>query len=68
MSPTITISANAAKGIFYFVDEEWEVNGLDSLKEEKRESYSFGYDATGIRSLGNKKGLYIINGKKYLMK
>ena len=68
MSPSITISANAAKGIFYFVDEEWEVNGLDSLKEEKCESYSFGYDAIGIRSLGNKKGLYIINGKKYLMK
>ena len=68
MSPSITISANAAKGIFYFVDEEWEVNGLDSLKEEKCESRGYGYDATGIRSLGNKKGLYIINGKKYLMK
>lgn len=68
MSPSITISANAAKGIFYFVDEEWEVNGLDSLKEEKCESFGNGYDATGIRSLGNKKGLYIINGKKYLMK
>ena len=68
MSPSITISANAAKGIFYFVDEEWEVNGLDSLKEEKCESYGYGYDATGIRNLGNKKGLYIINGKKYLMK
>ena len=68
MSPSITISANAAKGIFYFVDEEWEVNGLDSLKEEKCESYDYGYDANGIRNLGNKKGLYIINGKKYLMK
>ena len=68
MSPSITISANAAKGIFYFVDEEWEVNGLDSLKEEKCESHGYGYDATGIRNLGNKKGLYIINGKKYLMK
>ena len=68
MSPSITISANAAKGIFYFVDEEWEVNGLDSLKEEKCESCGNGYDATGIRNLGNKKGLYIINGKKYLMK
>ena len=68
MSPSITISANAAKGIFYFVDEEWEVNGLDSLKEEKCESYGYGYDVTGIRNLGNKKGLYIINGKKYLMK
>lgn len=68
MSPSITISANAAKGIFYFVDEEWEVDGIDSLKEEKCESYDYGYDANGIRSLGNKKGLYIINGKKYLMK
>ena len=68
MSPSITISANAAKGIFYFVDEEWDVNGLDSLKEEKCESHGYGYDATGIRNLGNKKGLYIINGKKYLMK
>ena len=68
MSPSITISANAAKGIFYFVDEEWDVNGLDSLKEEKCESCDYGYDANGIRSLGNKKGLYIINGKKYLMK
>ena len=68
MSPSITISANAAKGIFYFVDEEWEVNGLNSLKEEKCESHGYGYDATGIRNLGNKKGLYIINGKKYLMK
>ena len=68
MSPSITISANAAKGIFYFVDEEWEVNGLDSLKEDKCESYGYGYDANGIRNLGNKKGLYIINGKKYLMK
>ena len=68
MSPSITISANAAKGIFYFVDEEWDVNGLDSLKEEKCESYCYGYDATRIRNLGNKKGLYIINGKKYLMK
>ena len=68
MSPSITISANAAKGIFYFVDEEWEVNGLDSLKEEKCESHGYGYDANGIRNLGNKKGLYIINGKKYLMK
>jgi hypothetical protein len=68
MSPSITISANAAKGIFYFVDEEWEVNGLNSLKEDKCESCGYGYDATGIRNLGNKKGLYIINGKKYLMK
>ena len=68
MSPSITISANAAKGIFYFVDEEWEVDGLDSLKEEKCESYGYGYDVTGIRNLGNMKGLYIINGKKYLMK
>ena len=68
MSPSITISANAAKGIFYFVDEEWEVDGLDSLKEEKCESYGCGYDVTGIRNLGNMKGLYIINGKKYLMK
>ena len=68
MSPSITISANAAKGIFYFVDEECEVDGLDSLKEEKCESCGNGYDATGIRSLGNKKGIYIINGKKYLMK
>lgn len=68
MSPSITISANAAKGIFYFVDEECEVDGLDSLIEEKCESYGYGYDATGIRILGNKKGLYIINGKKYLMK
>ena len=68
MSPSITISANAAKGIFYFVDEEWEVDGIYSLKEDKCESCGYGYDATGIRNLGNKKGLYIINGKKYLMK
>ena len=68
MSPSITVSANSAKGIFYFVDEDWEVNGLNSLKEEKCESYSSGYDVNGIRTLGNKKGLYIINGKKYLMK
>ena len=68
MSPSITISANAAKGIFYFVDEEWEVNGLDSLKEDKCESYGYGYDINGIRIPGNTKGIYIINGKKYLMK
>lgn len=68
MSPSITVPANSAKGILYFVDEDGEVNGLRSLKEEKCESYNIDYDAIGIRNLTNKKGIHIINGKKYLMK
>lgn len=68
MSPSITVPANSAKGIFYFVDEDGDVNGLSSLKEEKCESYNIDYDAIGIRNLTNKKGIHIINGKKYLMK
>lgn len=72
---TTQVAAAGAKGwwIYYYNGKEWEEyygsdpSGIKELKDSTVEGLKY-YDLQGRRVLNPKKGVYIQNGKKVLIK